>query len=121
VKESIATALAFNQRSLPMSDSTVPPPVMTQQHLDVFVALSKGYPLSNTDFDLLSELEFSIRRCVNGDSVVVPRKEVEWMQDYLIQLRDKHSITPITTVLHDITQKIERSWLTPDTSKESKV
>jgi hypothetical protein len=108
----------------PMPDSTVPAlvmPTMTEKHvktiegwelyLHALNTLTNATPEEIAKWDDLitriREILSLVRSIVNGELVVVPRRELElWMTD------------PYQSVAARKEQL--RRWLTPDTSKESK-
>jgi hypothetical protein len=85
------------------------PPVMrpmTEKHVEVLNYWLKGAGLGS-DTASIRDIESLVRSIVNGELVVVPRKELErWMTD------------PYQSVAARKEQLMR--WLTPDTSKESK-
>jgi hypothetical protein len=117
-----------------LDESTVPPPViptMTKEHPAVIQAARIAYQEANGGLPsvpgfegwqrytdrLLQEIESLLRSIVNGDSVVISRKELESTGVALARLADgKREDSAVFSRLYDLIHR----WLTPDTSKESK-
>jgi hypothetical protein len=108
-----------------MTEIPVPPPVMTAPEilrLEMWRGLNALYlevPESIAD-DVkrrVSEYVAVLESKLNGDSVVISRKELESTGVALARLADgKREDSAVFSRLYDLIHR----WLTPDTSKESK-
>jgi hypothetical protein len=118
-----------------MSESTVPPPVMTGYHakavegwelyLHALNTLTDATPEEIAKWDDLiihiREILSLVRSIVNGEIIPVPRKGLKALSDVLYLMnRDmaEGRRVEFEKKLHIVQTELAR-WLTPDTSKES--